>query len=127
MKNNKGEYSLAFLNPDLSKEWNYNKNNHLTPENFRSHYLKLREGKLFFYHHVNIGLGKCICDFYIQDINKYVEITGYSETWDHWDAYYKNILKKQEHIVNNLKSGFEFIKIKLTLPQIIYVKKNMET
>jgi hypothetical protein len=89
------------------------------------YYLKLEDDNIKFNHHVNIGLGRHSCDFYVPTFNKYIEVTSYTKQWKHWDAYYKNILKKKKHIINKLKAGFKFIQLKLNYKQIRYVRKNM--
>lgn len=86
------------------------------------YYLKLKEQKVEFKCQVEIGLGRHSCDFYIPNLNKYVEVTGYSKQWKHWEKYNKNILKKKKHITKELKADFELVQLKLTLKQKRYVK-----
>jgi len=89
------------------------------------YYLKLKNENTYFDHHVSIvGLGRCVCDFYISSANKYIEVTSYSKQWEHWKIYYKNILKKKKYITKTLKAKFEFIQLKLTTKQKQYVREN---
>ena len=88
------------------------------------YYLKFKKQKIKFSHHINIGLGRHNCDFYIPSLNKYIEITSYSKQWKYWKKYYKNILRKKKYIKNKLKADFEFVQISLTLKQTQYVRQN---
>jgi len=88
------------------------------------YYLKLQREGVKFRHHVKINLGRCVCDFYISNTNKYIEVTGYSDKWKYWDIYYKNILKKKKHITKGLKAKFEFIQLSITNEQRKYVREN---
>lgn len=169
------ESSLAFLNPELAKEWNYEKNGKLTPKEVYPHskkkvwwkcknghewqsmivnrnagngcpycskielkdgafcgslteayyYMKLKNENIKFAHQVDIGLGKCSCDFYIPEKNEYIEVTGYNKKWIHWDTYFKKISKKKRHIVEKLKANFKFVKIMLTTKQIKHITRNL--
>jgi DNA-directed RNA polymerase subunit RPC12/RpoP len=165
---------LAVVNPALASEWNYAKNDKLTPQDIicggnkkvwwkcknghewratienrnrgsgcpdcgkielkdgaicdslpeAYYYLQLKGQNIKFNYHARIGLGKSICDFYVPISNKYIEVTGYNKMWKYWDVYHKNILKKQDHIIQKLKAKFEFIQIKLLPDQIKYVREN---
>lgn len=166
---------LATLNPQLAKEWNYNKNKKVTPETVTCnssktvwwtckkkheylakissrnqvgvgcpqcnkiilkdgslcdslpeayYYLELKNKSVNFDYHAKIGMGKHNCDFYIPAENKYIEVTGFSKTWEHWQEYFKNITKKKLHIIKNLKANFEFVQLALLPKQIQYVREN---
>lgn len=170
------ENSFATVYPELAKEWDYERNNGLTPKdvtkgsdkkfNWACKYghsfastirnrlrgdgcsvcinIKLKDGtvcdskpeayycqtelidkNIKFKHHIKIGLGKCLCDFYIPSTNTYIEITGYNKNWKYWKTYRKGIIRKKNYITKTLKANFIFIKIKLTTKQLQYVKDNM--
>jgi hypothetical protein len=89
------------------------------------YYLKLKNKKIKFKHHVKIGLGACNCDFYIPSINKYIEVTGYSKNWKYWKKYRKGIIRKKNRITKTLKAKFQFVQITLTPKQIQYVRENI--
>jgi hypothetical protein len=93
------------------------------------YYLKLKNRDVKFKHHINIGFGRCVCDFYIPNTNKYIEVTSYDKNAKGygakiWPTYHKNILKKKHHITKVLKAKFKFIQLKLTPQQIRYVREN---
>jgi hypothetical protein len=77
-----------------------------------------------FDYHVNIGLGRCNCDFYVPYIGTYIEVTAFTKNWRHWKSYYKNIIKKKNHITKVLKAKFQFVQLQLTPKQIQYVREN---
>ena len=66
----------------------------------------------------------CLIKVNIPSANKYIEVSGFTKKWTHWNKYYKNILRKKKHITKKLKANFEFVQIKLTLKQIQYVRLN---
>jgi len=88
------------------------------------YYLLLENKRVKFDHHVSIGLGRCVCDFYVPAEDKYIEVTGYPKKWKHWKTYHKNILRKKKHIVEIIGAKFEFVQMKLSQEQIRYVRDN---
>jgi len=88
------------------------------------YYLELKNKNNEFKHHIKIGLGACVCDFYIPDINRYIEVTSFTKNSHHWATYHKNILRKKKYITKVLKAKFEFVQLKLTPKQIQYVREN---
>jgi len=88
-------------------------------------YLKLKSKYVDLENHISIGLGKCICDFYIPSENLYIEVTGYNQNWKHWKTYYRNILKKERYITTTLNAKFEFVKVKLTINETLYVRNHV--
>jgi hypothetical protein len=86
------------------------------------YYLKLKEENVDFIHHPKLGLGKCICDFYLIKENQYVEVTGFSKQWKYWRPYLKQIAFKKRY-VKKLNANFEFVQIKLCKKQIQYIRK----
>ena len=89
------------------------------------YWLKLENNGIKFKHHISIGLGRCVCDFYIPSTNTYIEITSFNKKSRNWRKYYKQILKKRHYITKILRAKFKFIQLKLTPKQIQYVKENM--
>lgn len=88
------------------------------------YYLLLKKSRILFRHHVKIGLGRHICDFYIPSENKYIEVTGFGKSWLNWKKYRKVISKKRKYVIDVLGCKFEFIQAKLTSKQISYVQNN---
>jgi len=70
------------------------------------------------------GMGKRRYDFYLPQINTYIEVTGFAKTNEKWGEYYKNIDKKKKYVEDVLKANFKFVQLKLTNKQILYVRKN---
>jgi len=75
------------------------------------------------------GFGKNRYDFFVPIINTYFEITGYRENsnvygYKIWKPYYEKIIEKKNYVECVLNSKFEFIQLKLTSKQILYVREN---
>lgn len=106
------------------------KNGFICDSKPEAHYLlQLEKNGVKFKHHVEIGLGRCSCDFYIPEDNEYIEVTSFQKNADGyggkiWPTYHKNILKKKHHITKVLKAKFKFVQLKLTPKQIQYVREN---
>lgn len=89
------------------------------------YYISLKTKNIGLKHHPFIQMGKHTCDFYVYHDNLYIEVTGYSEKWKHWDTYHKNILKKKRHVEGVLCSQFKFVKMYLTNSQKKVVEGRM--
>ena len=87
-------------------------------------YLDLKRKDIKFNYHTPIGLGHCVCDFYLPKNNQYIEVTGFGKHWKYWGEYRKNISRKRIHVVEKLKANFQFIQMKLTQKQIQCVRNN---
>jgi hypothetical protein len=171
---------LSIVNPELCKEWDYDKNGDLTPEDisFGSNkrvWWKCREGHeweatpddrsngsgcplcrriflrdgtsfssigeaYYYLKHIKpkykrihfddlYGFGKHRYDFYLPQINTYIEVTSFCERdggWakDNLEIYLDAIDKKREFVEEVLGAKFKFIQLKLTKKQKIFVRKN---
>jgi hypothetical protein len=89
-------------------------------------YLIYKENNKYFLYNKVYGdiLKKKRYDFYFPNENKYVEVTSYLQTYEHWKRYYANILKKKDYVENFLKAKFEFIQFTPTKEQIEFVRQN---
>lgn len=174
---------LATKNPKLSKEWDYEKND-LTPADVTEcsskkvwwkcknnhswaalvysrnngngcpfcskielldgqcvdslieawYYLLLRDNGIKFelnkkYNNSNLGFGQHRFDFYIPEINTYIEVTSFLENMKHKKfsivKYLKNIVKKKRLVISN-GANFQFIQKNLNRAEKRYVFENIK-
>lgn len=79
------------------------------------------------YHGVkNNGLGRHRFDFYFPLTKTYIEVTGYSSKWSHWDNYLSNINKKRQYVENILKGKFKFIYKKLSKNNLAWLRQYID-
>jgi len=94
-------------------------------------YLKLRSRFSKIEINKKYGFGRFRYDFYLPEINTYIEVTSYSK-YDLgyvnkiWDTYIDKIQKKKNYVKNVLKANFRFIQIRLNKSQKIMVKNNLK-
>lgn len=92
-------------------------------------YLKLK-GKGFEIEQRKLyGFGKYMCDFYLPQINTYIEVTAFNNKMSGyksgaWKKYYRKIQRKRRYVENILKAKFRFIQINVNNKQKLYVRKN---
>ena len=76
------------------------------------------------------GLKRYRCDFYLPQINTYIEVTSFCDGMTGnmgkiWPDYYRKILSKKKHVEQKLKANFRFIQIKMNKDMIFKVRENM--
>ena len=93
-------------------------------------YLKLKNKGFLIEQNKRYGFGKYNCDFYLPQINTYVEVTSYHKNSTGfakriWKKYYHKILKKKSYTEDKLGAQFRFMQIRMNRYQIVYVRSNM--
>ena len=75
----------------------------------------------------NHNIGRRMYDFYIQEENRYIEVTSFTKndflSYKAYGDYIKNIRLKRNYVINVLGAKFDFIQHKLTRAQTFFVKK----
>lgn len=76
------------------------------------------------------GIKRYVGDFYLPQINTYLEVTSFDEKsfkYDKsvWLKYSEKIIEKKKYVEDVLKGNFRFIQIRLNNKQIMFVRKNM--
>jgi hypothetical protein len=94
-------------------------------------YLKLKRKFLKIQQDVEYGLKNFRCDFYLPEINTYIEVTTYHKSMTGsirslWNKYYKKIKEKQRFVENILGAKFKFIQYKMNKKQRLVVRQNMK-
>lgn len=90
-------------------------------------YLQYKLNNYIMEFHKKYPNSKKICDIYLPNENKYIEITGYHNRTANNKRYYRylrNIVLKRR-ICRNNNLNFEFVKVRLTRDQISYVRSQM--
>lgn len=93
-------------------------------------YLKLKSRFLKIEINKKYGFGRFRYDFYIPEINTYIETTSYSKNDlgyvnRIWDFYLNKIQKKRHYVENILNAKFRFIQINLNKSQKMRVKNSL--
>jgi hypothetical protein len=89
------------------------------------YYLMLRRLHIKFLFHGLYGgrMGNSRYDFYLPDINTYIEVTSYREGSIGWKGYCQKIKRKRCYVSRTLKQPFVFVQRRLSAKEIDYVEK----
>ena len=89
-------------------------------------YLRFQRKKISFLHHGFYGgsLGKCVYDFYLPDLNQYVEVTCYDKRFKYWYRYLRKIVRKKQYVEQVLGANFKFIQRNLNGSESDVVRAN---
>jgi rubrerythrin len=93
------------------------------------YYLVLRHKKINFIHNKmypkNSNLGRRRFDFYLNNLDIYIEVTTLGKNGRDYKIYKRNINKKKKYVIKNLKSKFIYINRLLSLNEEKFVLENM--